>query len=81
MQVLELGYKIAREQRALEELVQKNQRLRIEVEWWKNPAHALAMAKRSLKMETPDSTRIRLVSAAASGEIPNAEDNPALASR
>jgi len=61
-QVVQVGYDIAREQRSVEELTQANQRLRIEVDWLKNPARVEEIARRELKMEPPDPTRIRVIS-------------------
>ncbi|HJZ86723.1 MAG TPA: cell division protein FtsL [Polyangia bacterium] len=60
-QVVQLGYDIAREKRQVEELTQANQRLRIEVDWLKNPARVEDIARRELSMEPPDPARIRVI--------------------
>jgi cell division protein FtsL len=58
---VQLGYDMAREKHAAEELAQANQRLRIEVDWLKSPARVEELAKRELHMEPPDPTRIRVI--------------------
>jgi cell division protein FtsL len=59
MQVVQLGYEIAREQRIEQELAQEAQRLRIEVDALHNPARVEALAKRDLKMTPADPNLIR----------------------
>src|SRR5262249_32378605 len=58
-QLVELGYALASEKQAAEELAQANQRLRIEVEWLKSPARVEAIAKRELQMEPLDPAHLR----------------------
>ena len=60
-QVVQVGYELAREKRASEELAQANQRLRVEVDWLKNPARIEQLARRDLRMEAPDPAHIRVV--------------------
>jgi cell division protein FtsL len=64
MQVVELGYEIAREKTAGDELTMTNARLRIEVEGLKNPARVEQLAKKDLKMAAPDPVKIRVIPAA-----------------
>ena len=61
-QVVQLGYEIATEKRAADELAQANQRLRLEVDSLKNPARVELIARRDLKMEPPDPAHIRATS-------------------
>ena len=61
MQVVELGYEIAREKTAGDELAMANARLRIEVEGLKNPARVEQLAKKDLKMTAPDPVKIRVI--------------------
>ena len=61
MQVVELGYQIAREKSAGDELAMANARLRIEVEGLKNPARVEQLAKKDLKMTPPDPVKIRVI--------------------
>jgi cell division protein FtsL len=61
---VELGYELGREKRALEELTQKNQRLRLEVDWLKSPSRVAELARRDLHMAAPDPDHLRLLPAA-----------------
>jgi cell division protein FtsL len=61
LQVVELGYEIAREKAAADQLAMTNARLRIEVEGLKTPARIEQLAKKDLKMAAPDPDRIRVI--------------------
>ena len=72
MQVVELGYELARETHAEAEVVHQNQRLRLEVDALQSPARLAELARRDLRMEAPDPLHIR-----ALGPRPRAVGRPA----
>lgn len=69
LQVIEVGYALARERKVLHELSQQNQRLRLELGTRSDPAVIERRAREELHMTPPDPRAIRLLTVGKSSEI------------
>ncbi|MCS6913414.1 MAG: cell division protein FtsL [Myxococcales bacterium] len=61
LQVLRIGYALSEETRVHHELVQQNQRLRLELATRKDPALVERIARERLRMSPPDPAAIRVL--------------------
>ena len=73
MQLVQVGYELAREKKQGDELEQANQRLRTEVDGLKSPGRLEGIAQGTLKMTPADPSLIRLVRRVASA--PTSEES------
>lgn len=62
LQVLRIGYALSEETRVHHELVQQNQRLRLELATRKDPVLVERIARERLRMTPPDPEAIRVIS-------------------
>lgn len=70
MQVIRIGYQLSHETRLHHELVQQNQRLRLELATRKDPSQIERLARERLHMTSPDPGAIRVIPAPAVGSRP-----------
>ena len=69
LQVIHVGYDLARENKARHELTEHNQKLRLELEMRKDPAVIERRAREELHMAPPDPSSIRVIHAGQSGPL------------
>jgi cell division protein FtsL len=74
MQVLRVGYALSEETKAHHDLVQQNQRLRLELATRKDPALVERLARERLRMSPPDPAAIRVIERAPAPARSTAEE-------
>jgi cell division protein FtsL len=69
LQVIQAGYDLARESKARHDLVEQNERLRLELATRKDPSVIERRAREELRMTTPDPGAIRVITVGRSGPV------------
>ncbi len=69
LQVIQAGYELGRESKARHDLVEQNQKLRLELATRRNPAEIERHAREVLHMAPPDPSAIRVVRMGEAGRL------------